>query len=51
MMDLCTPSNLFIFNNGGESGIRIYSKTSFNNLERTAGTVKQWKTVASGANG
>lgn len=26
-------------------------KRSFNNIERTAGTVKQWKAVASCANG
>jgi hypothetical protein len=39
------------FRTGGESGIRITRKRSFNNIERTAGTVKQYKTVVISANG
>jgi len=31
--------------------IRIHSKTCFNNKERSAGTVKQWKAVIRSANG
>ena len=45
-------SNSFIFNNMAERvGFEFTRKRSFNNIERTAGTVKQWKTVVSGANG
>src|SRR5579864_137476 len=32
-------------------GFEFTRKRSFNNIERTAGTVKQWKAVASSANG
>jgi hypothetical protein len=35
----------------GAIGFEFYSKRSFNNIETTAGTVKQWKTVVSSANG
>jgi len=45
-------SNLFILNNMAERvGFEFTRKRSFNNIERTAGTVKQWKTVVSSANG
>jgi hypothetical protein len=45
-------SNLFIFNNMAERvGFEFTRKRSFNNIERTAGTVKQWKAVVSSANG
>jgi hypothetical protein len=46
------PSNLFILNNMAERvGFEFTRKRSFNNIEGTAGTVKQWKTVVSSANG
>jgi hypothetical protein len=46
------PSNLFILNNLAERvGFEFTRKRSFNNIERTAGTVKQWKAVVSSANG
>lgn len=32
-------------------GFEFTRKRSFNNMERTAGTVRQWKTVVSSANG
>ena len=52
MMNLRTPSNLFILNNLAERvGFEFTRKRSFNNIERTAGSVKQWKTVLSSANG
>jgi hypothetical protein len=45
-------SKLFILNNMAERvGFEFTRKRSFNNIERTAGTVKQWKTVVSSANG
>ena len=44
--------NLFIFNNMAERvGFEFTRKRTFNNIERTAGTVKQWKTLVSSANG
>jgi hypothetical protein len=52
MMNLCTPSNLLIFNNLAERvGFEFTRKRSFNKIERTAGTVKQLKAVVSNANG
>ena len=46
------PSNFFIFNNLAERvGFEFTRKRSFNNIERTAGTVKQWKAMVSSANG
>ena len=45
-------SNSFILNNLAERvGFEFTRKRSFNNIERTAGTVKQWKAVVSSANG
>jgi hypothetical protein len=45
-------SNFFILNNMAERvGFEFTRKRSFNNIERTAGTVKQWKTMVSSANG
>ena len=45
-------SNLFILNNLAERvGFEFTRKRSFNNIERTAGSVKQWKTVVGSANG
>jgi hypothetical protein len=45
-------SNLFIFNNMAERvGFEFTRKRSFNNIERTAGSVKQWKALVSSANG
>jgi hypothetical protein len=45
-------SNLFIVNNLAERvGFEFTRKRSFNNMGRTAGTVKRWKTVVSSANG
>lgn len=35
----------------GAIGFEFTGKRSFNNIERTAGTVKQWKAVVSSANG
>jgi len=35
----------------GARGFEFTRKRSFNNIERTAGTVKQWKAVVSSANG
>jgi hypothetical protein len=35
----------------GAVGFEFTRKRSFNNTERTAGTVKQWKAVVSSANG
>jgi hypothetical protein len=32
-------------------GLEFTRKRSFNNIERTAGTVKQWKAVVGSANG
>jgi len=52
MMNLSTPSNSFILNNMAERvGFEFTRKRSFNNIERTAGNVKQWKRVVSSANG
>jgi hypothetical protein len=52
MINLRTLSNLFIVNNLAERvGFEFTRKRSFNNIERTAGTVKQWKTVVGSANG
>jgi hypothetical protein len=52
MMNLRTLSNLFILNKLAERvGFEFTRKRSFNTVERTAGTVKQWKTVVSSANG
>ena len=46
------PRNLFILNNMAERvGFEFTRKRSFNNIERTAGNVKQWKAVVSSANG
>jgi hypothetical protein len=46
------PSKLLILNKLAERvGFEFTRKRSFNNIERTAGTVKQWKTVVSSANG
>ncbi len=45
-------SNVFILNNLAERvGFEFTRKRSFNNIERTTGTVKQWKAVVSSANG
>jgi len=45
-------SNLFILNNMAERvGFEFTRKRSFNNIERTAGTVEQWKSIVSSANG
>jgi len=42
MMNLRTLSNLFILNKLAERvGFEFTRKRSFNNIERTAGTVKQ----------
>jgi hypothetical protein len=35
----------------GAIGFEFWGRRSFNNIERAAGTVKQWKTVVSSANG
>ena len=35
----------------GAIGFEFWGRRSFNNIERTAGTVKQWKTVVSSDNG
>jgi len=35
----------------GAIGFEFTRKRSFNNIERTAGIVKQWKTMVSSANG
>jgi hypothetical protein len=44
--------NSFIVNNMAERvGFEFTRKRSFNNIERTAGNVKQWKAVVSSANG
>jgi hypothetical protein len=52
MMNLSAPSNLFILNNMAERvGFEFTRKRSFNNIERTAGTVEQWKTIVSSADG
>ncbi len=52
MMNLRTPSSLFILNNMAERvGFEFTRKRSFNNIERTAGNVKQWKAVVSSTNG
>jgi len=32
-------------------GFEFWGRRSFNNIETTAGTVKQWKSVVSSANG
>ena len=51
-MNLKNHSKLFSFNNLAERvGFEFTRKRSFNNIERTAGSVKQWKTVVSSANG
>src|SRR5580704_17407861 len=45
-------SNLFILSNMAErAGFEFTRKRSFNTKERTAGTVRQWKTVVRSANG
>jgi hypothetical protein len=42
----------FIFNKMAERvGFEFTQKRSFNNIECTAGNLKQWKAVASSANG
>jgi hypothetical protein len=52
MMDAYSKCNSFIFNNLAERvGFEFTRKRSFNNIERTAGNVKQWKAVASSSNG
>jgi|GEM_PF-2810961 len=52
MMNLRTPSNLFIFNNMAESvGFEFTRKRSFNNIERTAGNVHQREAVVSTSHG
>ena len=49
---LFTLSNSFILNNLAERvGFELTLKRSFNNIESTAGIVKQWKAVESSANG
>jgi hypothetical protein len=51
-MNLRILSNLFILNNLAERvGCEFTRKRSFNDIERTAGTAKQWKAVVSNANG
>jgi len=51
-MYLKNQFNLFIFNKLAERvGFEFSRKRSFNNIERTAGTVKRWKAVVSSANG
>ena len=35
----------------GAIGFEFWGTASFNNIETTAGSVKQWKTVVSSANG
>jgi hypothetical protein len=35
----------------GAIGFEFWCRCSFNNIESAAGTVKQWKTVVSSANG
>jgi hypothetical protein len=45
-------SNMFILNKMAERvGFEFTRKRSFNNMERTAGTVKHWKALVSSANG
>ena len=45
-------SNLFVLNNMAERvGFEFTRKRSFNNIERTAGTVKQSNAMVSSANG
>jgi len=52
MIDFVNHSNLFIFNKLAERvGFEFTRKRSFNNIERTAGNVKQWKAVVSSTNG
>lgn len=52
MMDFENRSNCFLFNNMAERvGFEFTLKRSFNNIERTAGNVKQSKAVVSSANG
>ena len=46
------PRNFFILNNMAERvGFEFTRKRSFNNMERTAGTVKQRRAMVSSANG
>jgi hypothetical protein len=46
------PSNSFILNNMADKvGFEFTRKRTFNNMERTAGTVKQWKAVVGSTNG
>jgi hypothetical protein len=46
------PCNFLSFNNLAERvGFEFTRKRSFNNIERAAGIVKQWKTMVSSANG
>ena len=35
----------------GAIGFEFWGRRSFNNIERTAGTVKQWKAMVNSANG
>ena len=43
---------LFVFSSMAEiAGFEFTRKRSFNNIERAAGTVKQWKAVVGSANG
>jgi hypothetical protein len=35
----------------GAIGVEFWGRRIFNNIERTAGTVKQWKAVVGSANG
>ena len=52
MMNRTTPNNLFILNSLADRvGFEFTRKRSFNNIESTAGTVKQWKAVVSSVNG
>jgi hypothetical protein len=52
MLDFKNHINLFIFNSLAERmRFEFTRKRSFNNIERTAGTVKQWKAVVGSANG
>ena len=49
---LLTSRKPFVLNDMAERvGFEFTRKRSFNNIERTAGTVEQWKTIVSSANG
>ena len=51
-MGLVNSNNSFILSNMAERvGFEFTRKRSFNNIERTAGIVKQWKAVVSSTNG